>query len=384
MMSASLAKKPRGASVARAALSATSSTTSAVLAATTLAVSCATSAAFAATPLVVSAASLAASLTASTASAAVSRAAAAALVAVFLALVAAFATLAFTESTPDALAVWALAAGFAAAVAFAAALGAAALGAAAFGAAAFAAALGAAALGAAAFGAAAFAAVLGAAALGATAFDAAVAALAAGALVADAVFAAAPEAFAVAAEAAAEVVFDAADLAAAGLDVDGDLAMRYPTLGLSGHGEARATINMIRYNSGVCSMSYSPVQIVARGARADTEAAASAIDADLQLEGATYSILEEDEDRGLWRIDAFPTTQDEEAAIALGLSRFQGLQVNVAPLADADWLAMSLSGLPPVTAGRFFVYGAHDQGRVPLNSVRYRTPRHNRRVLDCL
>jgi ribosomal protein L11 methyltransferase len=218
-------------------------------------------------------------------------------------------------------------------------------------------------------GAAAFAAALGAAALGATAFDAVVAALAAGALVADAVFAAAPEAFAVAAVAAAEVVFDAADLAAAGLDVDGDLAMRYPTLGLSGHGEARATINMIRYNSGVCSMSYSPVQIVARGARAETEAAASAIDADLQLEGATYSILEEDEDRGLWRIDAFPTTQDEEAAIALVLSGFQGLQVNVAPLADADWLAMSLSGLPPVTAGRFFVYGAHDQGRVPLNSV---------------
>ena len=50
-----------------------------------------------------------------------------------------------------------------------------------------------------------------------------------------------------------------------------------------------------------------PVQIVARGPRAEAEAAARAIDADTLLEGATYSILEEDEDRGLWRIDAYPT-----------------------------------------------------------------------------
>jgi ribosomal protein L11 methyltransferase len=33
---------------------------------------------------------------------------------------------------------------------------------------------------------------------------------------------------------------------------------------------------------------------------------------------------------------------------------------------------MSLSGLPPVRAGRFFVYGAHDQGLVPPNAVNLR------------
>ncbi len=41
-------------------------------------------------------------------------------------------------------------------------------------------------------------------------------------------------------------------------------------------------------------------------------------------------------------------------------------------LADADWLALALSGLPPVRAGRFFVYGAHDRGRVPPNAVALR------------
>ena len=116
-------------------------------------------------------------------------------------------------------------------------------------------------------------------------------------------------------------------------------------------------------------MSHNPVQIIAHGARAAAEAAAEAIDSDVLLEGATYSILEEDEDRGIWRIDAFPTSQDEVDALTARLAQHPDVTVKVEPLADADWLAMSLSGLPPVEAGRFFVYGAHDQGRVPPNRV---------------
>lgn len=116
-------------------------------------------------------------------------------------------------------------------------------------------------------------------------------------------------------------------------------------------------------------MSHNPVQIVARGSRAAAEAAAEAIDSDILLEGATYSILEEDEDRDVWRIDAFPTSEEEVEALTARLAEHPGVTVKVEPLADADWLAMSLSGLPPVRAGRFFVYGAHDQGRVPPNAV---------------
>ena len=116
-------------------------------------------------------------------------------------------------------------------------------------------------------------------------------------------------------------------------------------------------------------MSHNPVQIIARGSRAAAEAAAEAIDSDILLEGATYSILEEDEDRDIWRIDAFPTSEEEVEALTARLAEHPGVTVKVEPLADADWLAMSLSGLPPVRAGRFFVYGAHDQGRVPPNAV---------------
>lgn len=116
-------------------------------------------------------------------------------------------------------------------------------------------------------------------------------------------------------------------------------------------------------------MSESAVQIIARGPRAIAEAAAASLDSDPRLEAATYSILEEDEDKGIWRIDAFPNDADDAQGIEARLKAHPGLIVMVEKLADADWLAMSLSGLPPVRAGRFFVYGAHDQGIVPKNTV---------------
>ena len=119
-------------------------------------------------------------------------------------------------------------------------------------------------------------------------------------------------------------------------------------------------------------MSQTAVQIIARGPRAEAEAAASAIDADLELEGATYSILEEDEDAGRWRIDGYPRSDEEADAFRRVLTGFGELVVATETLADADWLAMALSGLPPVRAGRFFVYGLHDLGRTPINTVNLR------------
>jgi ribosomal protein L11 methyltransferase len=111
------------------------------------------------------------------------------------------------------------------------------------------------------------------------------------------------------------------------------------------------------------------LQITARGPRAEAEAAADAIDADPRLEASAYSILEEDEARGVWRIDAYPTSDEEAEALVGVLAARPALQVASHTLADADWLAMALSGLPPVRAGRFFVFGAHDRGRIPANAV---------------
>ena len=114
------------------------------------------------------------------------------------------------------------------------------------------------------------------------------------------------------------------------------------------------------------------LQIIARGPRALAEAAAAAMDLDHLLEWATYSIIEEDEDAGVWRIDAFPTSDEEARAMVGLLAGFVGLSTTTETLADADWLAMALSGLPPVRAGRFFVFGVHDRGRTPAGTVNLR------------
>jgi ribosomal protein L11 methyltransferase len=58
--------------------------------------------------------------------------------------------------------------------------------------------------------------------------------------------------------------------------------------------------------------------------------------------------------------------QDLEAAQkALGALAIGSpdLDANLAPLQDADWIKMSLEGLPPVRAGRFVVLGSHDAGK---------------------
>src|SRR6185437_4299071 len=62
----------------------------------------------------------------------------------------------------------------------------------------------------------------------------------------------------------------------------------------------------------------------------------------------------------------------DQAPDAALLSRLTGHSVTVASLPDQDWIKLSQEGLAPVRAGRFFVYGAHDQGRVPSGVIAMR------------
>jgi ribosomal protein L11 methyltransferase len=60
----------------------------------------------------------------------------------------------------------------------------------------------------------------------------------------------------------------------------------------------------------------------------------------------------------------FPSMPDGDL-----LSKLAGKEVYVALLPDQDWIRLSEQGLPPVRAGRFFVYGAHDAGEVPQGPI---------------
>jgi ribosomal protein L11 methyltransferase len=51
------------------------------------------------------------------------------------------------------------------------------------------------------------------------------------------------------------------------------------------------------------------------------------------------------------------------------LTRLIGRRVSVETLPDRDWIRSSQEGLPPVRAGRFFLYGSHDHGKVPPGPI---------------
>lgn len=93
---------------------------------------------------------------------------------------------------------------------------------------------------------------------------------------------------------------------------------------------------------------------------AKAQAADAAAALELASEPQAVLIVEEPFSDGAVVEALYPEPPD-----AAYLSRIVGLDVTVAPLPDQDWIKLSQEGLPPVRAGRFFVYGAHDAGTVP-------------------
>jgi ribosomal protein L11 methyltransferase len=95
-------------------------------------------------------------------------------------------------------------------------------------------------------------------------------------------------------------------------------------------------------------------------ALAKTEAADVA--AALELEGSAQAVLIAEEPFADGAVVEALYTEAPDAAF---LSRITRREVTVEALPDQDWIRLSQQGLPPVRAGRFFVYGAHDAGKVP-------------------
>jgi ribosomal protein L11 methyltransferase len=78
-------------------------------------------------------------------------------------------------------------------------------------------------------------------------------------------------------------------------------------------------------------------------------------------------------DGGQWQAAIHFRAPPDEAAlralVALIAGEAAAAALTIEPVADADWVAQSLAGLPPVAAGRFTVHGAHDRGRVAPNRI---------------
>jgi ribosomal protein L11 methyltransferase len=93
-----------------------------------------------------------------------------------------------------------------------------------------------------------------------------------------------------------------------------------------------------------------------------TKTEAADIAAALELEGSAQAVLIVEEP---FADGAVVEALYTEAPDAAWLSQIARRAITVAPLPDQDWIRLSQEGLPPVRAGRFFVYGAHDAGTVP-------------------
>ena len=99
-------------------------------------------------------------------------------------------------------------------------------------------------------------------------------------------------------------------------------------------------------------------QISARGPRAEIEAAWDHL---AWTDPSPADAVDAKEDtRVTWRLDAYASDEASAAAcVKLIAEVAPALNAVVEPLADRDWVTLSLEGLPPVRAGRFIVTGSH-------------------------
>jgi ribosomal protein L11 methyltransferase len=86
-------------------------------------------------------------------------------------------------------------------------------------------------------------------------------------------------------------------------------------------------------------------------------ALASQLEDDFRLDPLAVTINETDEVLGLWETVLYFATDAQCDQAVVAYPSHDGV---VAAVPQADWVRQSLEGLPPVVAGRFFLYGSHD------------------------
>ncbi len=79
----------------------------------------------------------------------------------------------------------------------------------------------------------------------------------------------------------------------------------------------------------------------------------------------SISIFEDDPENDIFHLQALFETEEEAESAQLQLNLTPEIEAFVTQVADEDWVAISQKGLPPVEAGRFWIYGKHDRDQIP-------------------
>ena len=87
----------------------------------------------------------------------------------------------------------------------------------------------------------------------------------------------------------------------------------------------------------------------------------------LSPEPIGIGVFELEDGSGLWEVGAYFSEAPNDVSLALLAAAFQADDFKISELPQVDWVSKVQRSLKPVIAGRFFVYGAHDKGKVPRN-----------------
>lgn len=86
---------------------------------------------------------------------------------------------------------------------------------------------------------------------------------------------------------------------------------------------------------------------------------------EMEMQALAVSIFEDGPN--MMFVQALFETETEAKNCAEQLN-LNGLEHSISQLPDEDWTSLSQEGLPPVEAGRFFIYGSHDADNIPVHT----------------
>lgn len=98
------------------------------------------------------------------------------------------------------------------------------------------------------------------------------------------------------------------------------------------------------------------------------EALAAAMEA-IDPEPTGVGCFEIEDGSGRYEVGVYFDESPDEIALALMAAAHGAEPFTVSEVPETDWVAHVKRNLQPVAAGRFFVYGSHDAGRVPAGAV---------------
>ena len=108
-----------------------------------------------------------------------------------------------------------------------------------------------------------------------------------------------------------------------------------------------------------------PFALFIRGSKADAFDVSDQLGFDSEMNALAVSLFEDGTET--MHVQALFETE-AQAKIALdGLILPADMESFITQLPDEDWVSKSQAGLPPVEAGRFWLYGTHDEGNIPAS-----------------